>query len=397
MAYYPIKCPYCLRVHTNETVRFNLREAIVVSTRSVARAQNEAAPGAQDEQADYYSGGDGWLDDDFDSAPQQQSPSARTGKLPTEGLFTLAELISRFGQENVVAEYKQVNALPALTTADFGGDLLQHVTLTYVENGTETVKRVMDRYCDCDAERPKRLNTSSGSVASYVVLLMGSSNSGKTMYLISLFRALTQAGGFPMPPTGTVAKLSIQVLSEGDSETSIESMSDRLFEEGELPKTTIAMTNEPLTLDITVMFQNNVKKKAMLFLRDMPGEYLTNRERDQEIQRIANQFPYFDGFMIMFDPLTFAENVFPAGLNDKEQRRQIDRLRQVILSRVVPMMRDNVISQPTAALITKGDYFFDERYGGALRNKGVVLARHVLPNLQESFDQQYFAKVSAGA
>jgi hypothetical protein len=397
MAYYPIKCPYCLRTHTNESVRFNLRDAMVIATRTAMKSENEENKSASSgKMFNTLNSGSDW-DDDTDQAA---SPTAKGNKsrFPKEGYYTLSELKNIFGEENVKAEYKPVNALPALTSADYSDDLLMRVTITVNEEGTQTDRFMADRYCDCDAQQPRKLSTSSGSVPSYVILLMGSRQSGKTMYLISLFHSLRKDGGYKLPPS---AVLNLETLSDSNAQMPISRMERDLFFDGILPRSTVDMTNEPLVMDVTLKFKTKAMNKALLFFRDIPGEYLTD-VTSQEIKRIANQFPRFDGFVLVLDPMTFEEGIFGSGRDD--QRYYIDRLKEVIVGSVIPNMNGNNISQPTAVIVTKGDKFFERENIINWRNKGIPPANPVLAaglndeiaRKNESFDKSYFEDVNTG-
>jgi GTPase SAR1 family protein len=395
--YYPIKCPYCLRTHTNESVYYNLKDAVTLSSRAAPKAAY-----TEPEQTEWSAGNSDW-----DSDPPGTQTSAGYGestKLPTDGHYTLQQLRDIFGEQNVKLTTKQVLALPALTSEEYSGDLVVGVTLTVTEGDREIEKAMYDRYCDCDGYRKQRM--SAGSVPSYVILLLGSSNAGKTMYLLALYHTLSRRGGYALPPTGDakncIARLSMNVLSDSQSaDTDIAKMTDELFLEGNLPKTTVSITNEPLALDITVDFtRSGLKKKALLYLRDMPGETITNRDKQNELLRIANQFPKFDAFMTMLDPTTFRESVFPSAGREEAQRQrtQLNRLSEVIVERITPIMPGNTITQPTAAIITKGDLFFDARYVSELRSKGLTYAMPPLASAQqESFDKNYFDEIHLGA
>lgn len=397
MAYYPIKCPYCLKMHTNETVRFNLRDAMVIGSRTVLKSESEESKSAAaGELFSTLNSGSDW-----DDEPEQAASSSAKGKksrFPKEGYYTLSELKNIFGEENVKAEYKTVNALPALTSAEYSGDLLMRVTITVTEDGTQTDKFMTDRYCDCDAQLPRKLSASSGSVPSYVILLMGSRQSGKTMYLISLFHSLRKDGGYKLPPS---AVLNLETLSDSNAQMPISKMERDLFTEGILPKSTVDMTNEPLVMDVTLKFQTKAMNKALLFFRDIPGEYMTD-VTSQEIKRIANQFPRFDGFVLVLDPMTFEEGIFGSGRED--QRYYIDRLKEVIVGSVIPNMNGNNITQPTAVIVTKGDKFFERENIIHWRNKGIPPANPVLAaglndeiaRKSESFDKSYFEDVNTG-
>jgi len=421
-SYYPIKCQYCLKEHANETVRFSLRDAIVISDKAAKKTtQTSGAAGAgssykeEDENgwdsataADghddvFIEGGANWDTDVADTQPVFTTGRTTSAKLPEEGFYTLAELREAFGAENVKPEMKTVIALPALTKEKYLGELLVGVTITVTEKDRVYEKTLRHRYCDCSDG--SRLNASSGSIPSYVILLMGSTDSGKTVYLASLYHALSRNSKYSFPPTSdpdkTIANLWLSVLSEGLSELDIETISEDLFDEGKLPTTTIMMTNEPLTMEVTIKFtKTGLINKALLFLRDVPGEYFSNRDKQQELLRITNQFPKFDGFMIMFDPTAFEEAVFPVDdvEKDRSKRKQVSLFRQVIMKNIAPSMENNMISQPAAAIITKGDMLFDSNVTGPLKNKGISYAMPLLTVSQkESFDKPYFKEIDEGA
>lgn len=400
MAYYPIKCPYCLKTHTNESVLFNLHDAIVIATRAIKETEKEDV--GDDTLAasfDTFSNGDSdWDYEDNEVQSVLSSAKGKKGKLPKDGSYTVSELKNIFGEEKVKVEYKSVNALPALTSTAYDGDLLMRVTITVNEDGKEIDKFMTERYCDCDSQQPKKLSSSSGSVPSYVILLMGSRQSGKTMFLVSLFHTLRKEGGYKLPPS---AILNLETLSDGNAQMPISKMERDLFTSGILPKSTVDMTNEPLVMDVTLKFQTKAMNKALLFFRDIPGEYLTD-VTSQEIKRIANQFPKFDGFVLVLDPMTFEEGIF--GLGDDDQRYYIDRLKEVIVGSVVPNMNGNNILQPTAVILTKGDKFFERNNIINWRNKGIPPANPVLAaglndeiaKRNESFDRLYFEDVNIG-
>lgn len=401
MAYYPIKCPYCLKTHTNDTVLFNLTGSTITSSRISRKKTDSAQEPVLDVEDSFVEGGSNWDSEDASTTSFFTTGHSKAKKLPTDGYYTFAELREIFGPDSVKPAFKTVNALPALTSSEYDGELLYGVTITLNEDDKEIEKSIYTRHCDCE----RKLNTSAGSVPCYVVLMMGSSRAGKTMYIISLYNAIMREGGFSLPPTpdanDSIARLSLSVISDGAEDTAIETMADNLFEYGKLPSTTYQMTNEPLIMDITLRFtKSGLIKKALLFIRDMPGENLTNREKHHEIVSITRQFPRFDGFMMMFDPFTFRETIFPTPdkEKDKEQRRQVERLRAVIVEHIAPIMKGNIITQPTAVIITKGDMFFNRDYSRSLINKGVLFSNPLLAAGQnETFDKPYFSEVDTGA
>ena len=404
--YYPIKCPYCLRTHTNQTVCFNLEKAFVVSEKDAKRYSNRGDTTNAEETVEKFATRDEWDSDEPEAQSTYDSDTGRRTDFPTRGYFTLSELQKEFGKENVEPVWKQVIAIPKLTNDQCSGELLVGVTLTVESDGKIIKKTMRDRYCECgEGAVGHKLPDSSGNIPSYVILLMGSSNSGKTVYLTSLYHTLSQQSEFLIPPVkdarNAIASLWLSVVSDGSADTDIEKMEFDLFSYGILPPTTITMTNEPLTMEATIKFsKTGLVNKALLFLRDMPGEFLTNRDRQGELMKIASQFPMFDGFMIMFDPYTFENSIFPQDDHEKTnlRRREVHLFQQVIMRNVAPTMVGNIVNQPTAAIITKGDLFFDRNYRNTLRTMGVSYALPLLAQSQiYSVDKPYFEEVDSGA
>jgi len=388
--YYPIKCPYCLKVHNNETIRFDMRTAMETARRVVSgtNIQKVTAEVNEDEDLEGLAG-------------DVVTGGAQSSKLPNIGLLTIGDLKGLVGDGNVEPIYRSVNALPSLVPdskkIEFTEDVLLGVKIKSLENGVEVERSLFDRCCDCgDPQYPRKFNIAAGTVPMYVVLMMGSSSAGKTIYLLSLYHALSDSGGYALPPHSPIAKLYLSGITDNtnNADTAIAKMADELFYEGKLPPTTINLTNEPLTLDINFRVERtNTGNRALLYLRDIPGEYLTNPERQTDLFQLTAQFPLFDGFMIMFDPKTFRNTVFGADVT-LEQRRYIDRLKQIIVNNVRPVIGDK-IPQPTSAVITKGDLFTEHLR--ELMLKGVSASNETLaPRLYESFDRDYFYEINRG-
>ncbi|MCL2386868.1 MAG: hypothetical protein FWC89_04865 [Defluviitaleaceae bacterium] len=428
MSYYPIKCPYCLEELSNQDVRFNLRTGIAGKRREI-REETPVAPVANTSTVS----SDGWLEDNAPAAEVDGTPlpdiswltddqdsstqggwldnidtprvSARNQQInaPTEGYYTYSELKRYFGDENVKPLLdKEVHAPPALANKpEYKDDLLIGVEITTRKDGYETTTTYRRRYCECE----KELMNAAGMKASYVLLMLGPSSSGKTMYLIALHKALKIDGGYLLPPEGGgsrgIAKLLVTVLSGGgEGDTSLKKMSDDLFDEGKLPFSTFSFGNEPLVLDISVDFKGGKSNNALLFLRDMPGEYLTNPDKTEELYKIASQFPLFDAFIMMLDPFTFTNrNVFRSDGDsenmDKVKLKYIDDLDEVLTGKVVPLMASGKkINQPTAVVVTKGDHFFNTQNVQRLEQKGVERSFPTLSSWQQaSFDKQYFHEI----
>lgn len=420
MAYYPIKCPYCLSELSNYDVKFNLRTGTAIRTGN-AQGGLPGGPGTggqeQGERGDAY-GAPAF--DDFDDVPEYlrggggqerfgEGPAKgaggarrKGGQKPTEGFFTYQEILWNFGEGNVQPILSsEIFAPPALANkAEYREDLLVGVEITVNEDGMETTTAYRRRYCRCE----KELMAAAGMKASYVLLMLGPTSSGKTMFIIALHRTLRQEGGYVLPPKGTgakgLAKLLVTVLSGGSSgDTSLKKMSDDLFDEGKLPLSTFALDNEPLVLDISVDFKTGKSSNALLFLRDLPGEYMANVDRTEMLDAIAMQFPQFDGFIMMLDPFTFEKrSVFVhdgnADTTGKEKMKFVENLDEVLTGKIGTYFGGRKIDRPTAVIVTKGDHFFNRDNAQRLSNEGVMRSFPTLTNWQKvSFDKPYFDEV----
>ena len=419
MAYYPIKCPYCLLEMSNNDVRFNLATGTEGLARDIYEDEEAAEIGAvggngfEDEYSDYS----GQLQDDYDDVPDylkdvnESTPSkrrdslskpAQTSDVPTEGFYTYSSLVRQFGEKNVSPILNaDIFAPPAFANKpEYKEELLVGIEIIARRDGKEIPITYRRRYCRCE----KELMAASGMKPSYVILMLGPTSSGKTMYIIALHKALRQEGGYLLPPSGTgargLAKLLVTVLSGGRAgDTSLKQMSDDLYDEGKLPLSTFALDNEPLVLDVRVDFRTGKSTNALLFLRDMPGEYMANVDRTEMLDAIAEQFPKFDGFIMMIDPFTFQKrSVFQtdgnADTTGKEKQRFIENLDEVLTGKIGTYFGGKKIDKPTAVIITKSDHLFNKANIMRLENEGVKRSFPTLTAWQKaSFDKQYFQEI----
>jgi len=406
---------------SNEDVFFNMRTGIIINEikiregvsaaqRSVgnastgadwdgANAFDSSIPAWERDSDNAFSGGD-WASNNSQDEPSQHNSS---DKLPVDGLFSLVELEHLFGKDNVRAICDaNVRAPRAFANKpEYEGDLLDGVSITTRSDGYERVTEYRRRFCGCE----KELQATAGKRASYVILMLGPSSSGKTMYLIALHKALDEEGNYFLPPEGSggrgIAKVVTSAISSGGTtDTSLRKMSDDLFDDGQLPNSTFAADNEPLVLDVSVNFKGDRSNRALLFLRDLPGEWLTNPDRTEELYKLAGQFPKFDAFIMMIDPFTFKEkSVFRSDMAtetvDKERQRFIRDLDEVLTSKVSAFIGGSGrIDKPTAVIVTKGDHFFNRDNFQKLENKEVLRSFPSFSSYQkESFDKVYFSEV----
>ena len=406
MSYFPLKCPFCLQRHSNDTVLFNPFLGVEIGRRKVKSESGNAEnnfllSGDDDMQAE----NNNWQDEESNSKQNRVSKIA-VNPLEDNDYYDIEQLTEKYGEDNILVTYKNEFIINSeISEYDlYDGQLVESVVITTIINDMEIDVQCRRRFCDCNINsQPREFFAISGTVPSYVVLLMGSSSSGKTTFLTSLYHDLSNEGGYKLPPKSAapLAKLSMKVLTgrlEKHSETSISNLSDMLFNEGALPKSTNDLYNEPLTLDLTISMPNKIRHQALFFLRDIPGEYLTDPDKYDEIEKILHQFNAFDGFVMMFDPLTFTSGVFSDELdmNDsRAQHAQLNNIIELVTQTISPLFDRNVIKKPTVALITKGDKFFDKQNNALLAERKIERNLPILALGQiKSFDRPYFDEVN---
>ena len=404
MPYFPLKCPFCLQNHSNDTVLFNPFLSVEVDHRRVNASPEKVTN-------DYALSGDeddntGWIEEDLPTQKETHSQS-KIDPRGDNGFYTIAQLVERYGEDNILLTYKT----EFITNSEIrgydlcDGQLIESVVITTVSNDTEIDVQCRRRFCNCDISgQPREFFAIAGTVPSLVVLLMGSSSAGKTTYLTSLYHDLNETSGYKLPPKSgaPLAKISMSVLTgrnERGEEKSISNLSDILFKDGLLPPTTIDMYNEPLSLQLSVTMPNKIRHQALIYLRDIPGEYLTNPNEAEEIEKILHQFKSFDGFIMMFDPLTFTTSVFadsPDMTDPGAQRNQLTNIVGLVTQTIAPLFDRNVIKKPTVAIVTKGDKFFDRQNIARLSERNIERNLPILAVGQiESFDRPYFNTVNA--
>jgi len=142
-----------------------------------------------------------------------------------------------------------------------------------------------------------------------------------------------------------------------------------------------------------------------MFLQDMPGEWLTNTANESSLDRVIDQFPHFDGFIMILDPFTFSgsDEVFVGQVADHElsdsKLKYVRRMTQVLSQKIVPKVNEadgasNEIRKPTAVIITKGDHFLNKSNEGALEDKNIHQSFPTLADDQpRSFDKKYYEEI----
>ena len=446
--YYPIKCPYCLSELTNEEVKYVIGEN---AEELAAGAGNGAAAGAWNDAGDlnaiagyggaykpdgvnagfaeaggedFYIADDevielpGEVDSGFSgnglggasgagsagsagSAADFESGAANTESLKSRLKYeplTIRQIIDVWGKDNVRTDEVDVDVPPAFENARFKGKLINGVRIR--EDGRSPWRQTDARYCPyC---RNVRLHDNSGKFPTFVVLLMGTRDAGKTVYLTSLYHTLSIGGGFRLPLKG-----SLSMSADMDNDLPIARYANDLFQSddgrGWLPETTTALQAipRPVAFSVSVSYgdsQNKSNLKSLLFLRDISGENLASD--NPRLRSILAQFAKFDAFLLLLDPYTFpsARTLFPAWKRVDAQKGvdQLSGFQNIIETKVSRSFANGRISVPTTVLVTKGDIFFDKRSRAMLSEMGVKQSNPALANPVNYFDREYFSVVNRG-
>ena len=414
MAYYPLKCPRCLNVCTNETVLFPSPERGVkvfggksVSASDIFLSSSTTVKESEFEESEWDIEPDSPNSATLLLAEQKEghdsSPTAQTEGEPPEVLrakveyYTFSQLKGYFvkGLNRSAcfeeAQYVKVDIPPELEDPSCPGNLLTAVHFMRPEPQTDQWSEysVSERYCPCCH---KNLTPNAGKMPTYVALLLGTSDAGKTVFLIALYYALARVEGFCLPYNATL----LMSLLETRSDFSIAQWAENLFKHGNPPGTTVQLDSDPLALGLTLTL-GQTQKKCILYLRDIPGETLTGGESD--LRSMLSQFPRFDGFLLLIDPLTFvaSNDIFGSGKKRKSGPRQLADLSTSIQTNIISRVDGNVINAPTLVFVTKGDMLLDPAVTEKLARHRIYLSNPALTNRPVTQgDKRYFDGIDAG-
>lgn len=302
MAHYPIKCIRCTHIATNDTVLFDTEDTIQSMTHMLAQENTALSIGKRAKKDRSQSKAveaeeKGWweIDDDETDALNQNGEDG-TGQIELGRLMTypaMREYCEENGLGEVTPEWQSVNVTPDFLGKDIddpGVDLLVGFSFKSEVDGVR--KRARKRYCPaCHCELPSQ----SGAMPTYVITVMGTSASGKTVYLCALHWLLSHGTG-NMPYHS-----SLSCVTASRNGNTVYNLSMELFERGILPGTTQIVLTEPLAIQLTYEIGGS-SKKCLFALADMRGEDLASDDGSNLLLR-SEFFSRADGFMVLISPL----------------------------------------------------------------------------------------------
>jgi len=360
--YYPIKCPYCLKDNSNDTVLFNVDDLGTKCSNKLEECLPELKKGKR-----FYT------------------------------YAELKELLDKNTNSSYIIEFaKRPNSFKgiqniALQNKEYSDDmLLTSISVEIVDNVTKlpfVSAHTLDRYCECK----NKLVRNSGTIPSFMFTLLGSRNAGKTTYLLSLFQELSIKGKDVLIPGMEITVNNLAIKEKNPS--NIRTMAYELFDEGILPINTLASDNEPLALEVQVKYMGVDVSNALLFFKDMPGEWFTNTG-SENLDLMNNQFLKFNGYIVVFDPNCF-ETPLSTGETevDEDSKKYISLLADTIRNNIVMPRGEIRLKQPAVAIVTKCDAFYHVNNEGAIAAKNISYST---PPLALSTSTMNFQKVNKG-
>lgn len=374
MAHYPIKCTRCAHIMDNSTVLFDTANAVVAMA-DVLTGRNDDKPVESFEQTQKQENKKEspkksvsiWDDEDddnsFDSGFEEEETSQELQKF-----MTYAQ-IQKYCSDNSIDEpmpmYQSVSVSPDF--ASFRSDdlgLLTGVNFKKQKGGQAYIAR--RRFCPaCKCELPAQ----SGAMPTYNLTIMGTSASGKTVFLCALNRLLA-VGRCTLPYNS-----ELTCVSANRANNDLVQRSNVLFEEGVLPGTTQIFLTEPLVIQMTYRIQKYTKK-CLVALSDMRGEDLAATGGENLIAR-SKFFSSADAFMILISPLNIPNivNKIPQNKGETGNAAVHQALMSNINEYILPSFTDGEIKAPCAIAMSKCDILMNfVDYLGISHSNAVVAA-----------------------
>lgn len=378
MGHYPIKCIRCARIISNDDVLFHTGNVI---TNMEAHLRGTQSPKARVTEQTASAKKSFWDADEDDENAGQKKAKDKPQKLKDK--MTFVELLEYSqSQKNGVCtpQYQHVDVTPDFADAEgveTDQDLLVGVYFTAQEGGATV--RAWDRYCPyCEKELPKR----SGQMPTYNITLIGTTSSGKTVYLCALNAILSSArGGLPY-------RSRLSSVSGNSANNAIITASSNLFNKGILPNTTQSLLNEPLVFEMTYQLQN-YQKHCLFALTDMRGEDMVEVGGANLMTR-AQFLAKADGFLFIISPLNMPSvlNLLPRneGVAERENMAIHQQLTSQISDYLLSFFENGKIETPCVAMLSKSDILKKYRSNLGIPPYNAVVAK----DLDYPYTRSYF-------
>lgn len=347
MGHYPIKCIRCSHIMSNETVLFDTEDAGLVMNEmlnehkeSVVQNNNSNGDTEENKNTGIKSI---WDDDDGADEVTNFGNSASTELSHYMTFADISKYCDSKKTDPCVPKWQKIDVTPDFRTDD-ESDLLVGVTFQKEKGGAKVYAN--RRFCPlCRCELPQL----SGSMPTYNITVMGTSSSGKTVYLCALNWLLSQSQG-SLPGGSTIT-----CVSANKANNDLVMRSNALFTHGLLPGTTQIILTEPLTLQMTFRIGGKMKK-CLLAMADMRGEDLVDQNGANLTAR-GEFFSRADAFMLLVSPMNmlYIKNILPNIDNDSMSVNVHQTLMSNINQYILPFFHNGTITAPCAVMMSKCD------------------------------------------
>ncbi len=338
MGHYPIKCIRCAHVSPNAMVLFDIKNAIGdIFTAPAQEASSSASKKVENTKKRSI-----WDDDDDVSDSDEDISSV----VELKDYMTFPEIQQYCESHNLepcTPHWQAVDVTPDFKD-DNNSPLL--IAVSFQKKAGAAKVRASRRFCPrCKCEFP----TASGSMPTYNVTVMGTSASGKTVYLSALNWILSQnTRNLPY-------NSSLSSISGNRANADFVARSNQMFGQGVLPGTTQIVLTEPLVVQLTYRLADKLKK-CLVSIADMRGEDFTAIYGDELTAR-GELFASADAFMVLISPLnmSYIHNRLPRNelenSNPSVHADFIANINQYIL----PFFDKGQINAPSVIMMSKSD------------------------------------------
>lgn len=407
--HYPIKCVWCSHLLRNDEVLFNFEKTNEGKARELRIARTDAftdedtpeqpaaAPafgGSADMGMDVLLGKIAGSDGAAAQGEKPQEPQAPLHS-KRKKMMTLPEAQNyfKYRDQKCTPQYIKVK-VTADHINDAGVERQDLLTAIDFEDDDGVETRASRRYCPhCRGELP----VECGKMPTFIVHVLGASNTGKTVYLCVLnliFREEIDAQPKPDAPYGTC---TFSPVVTGQMKNEIRDLANAMKRDNLLPDTTRDRLVEPLMAKVTYSYSAPVrgewhhwKKECLLVLADMRGEDLTNGENLMNMQQ---EYANADGFLVLISPFGFRNYANRAvGVQGGDVARDTlaglhATIRGTIDAYILPAMPGGVVRVPCVAVMTKCDRLAEL---GVPASNPVM--EHLLPGQDEDESKYPFHK-----
>ena len=385
MGHYPIKCIRCSHIMNNDSVLFDTKDAGLSMKEMLGENKSDFTKDntpANEEAEQKVSGVKSIWDDDDDSSDTTFSGQSSVTELAH--YMTFSDIKNYCESKNLdpcVPKWQKIDVTPDFRTDD-ESDLLVGVTFQKERGGQKVYAN--RRFCPaCHCELPQL----SGSMPTYNITVMGTSSSGKTVYLCALNWLLSQSQG-SLPGGSTLT-----CVSANKANNDLVMRSNTLFTKGLLPGTTQIVLTEPLTLQMTFRIGGKMKK-CLLAMADMRGEDLVAQDGENLTAR-GEFFSSADAFMLLVSPMNmpYIKSILPNMDNDAMDVNVHQTLMSNINEYILPFFPNGTISAPCAIMMSKCDILMNNADRLHIPHSNAVVAAE-LPAFR--YTRTYFLSQDSG-